>query len=78
MAFEGPHIRAACVEATEFMDLSRRYQVSSVPKTIINGTVEILGAVPEHPFVRSVVESVATRDQASGTGDASGPSAPEA
>ena len=56
MAFEGPHIRAACVEATEFMDLSRRYQVSSVPKTIINGTAEILGAVPEHAFVRSVME----------------------
>ena len=57
MAFESPQIRAACVEATEFMDLSRRYHVSSVPKTIINGTGEILGAVPEDLFVRSVVEA---------------------
>jgi hypothetical protein len=55
MAFESPQVRAACVEATEFMDLSRRYQVSSVPKTIVNGTGEILGAVPEDVFVRSVV-----------------------
>jgi predicted DsbA family dithiol-disulfide isomerase len=58
MAFESPNIRAACVEATEFMDLSRRYRVSSVPKTIINGAAEILGAVPEDAFVRSVVESL--------------------
>lgn len=54
MAFESPHITAACVEATEFMELSRRYQVSSVPKTIVNGTVEILGALPEDAFVKGV------------------------
>lgn len=55
MAFESPHVTAACVEATEFMDLSRKYRVTGVPKTIVNGTVEILGAVPEDAFVRSVV-----------------------
>jgi hypothetical protein len=57
MAFESSHIRAACVEATEFMDLSRKYRVTGVPKTIVNGTMEILGAVPEDAFVRSVVLS---------------------
>ena len=55
MAFESPQVTAACVEATEFMDLSRKYRVTGVPKTIVNGTVEILGAVPEDAFVRSVV-----------------------
>ena len=55
LAVESPHIRATCVEATEFMDLSRRYRVTGVPKTVINETVEILGAVPEDAFVRSVV-----------------------
>ena len=55
MAFESPNIRAACVEATEFMDLTRKYRVTGVPKTIVNGTGEILGAVPEDAFVRSVV-----------------------
>jgi hypothetical protein len=63
MAFESPKVRAACVEATEFMDLSRRYHVSSVPKTIVNGTGEILGAVPEDMFVRSVVEAQAPGDR---------------
>jgi len=55
LAVESPHIRAACVEATEFMDLSRKYRVTGVPKTVVNDTVEILGAVPEDAFVRSVV-----------------------
>jgi predicted DsbA family dithiol-disulfide isomerase len=43
------------VEATEFMDLSRRYRVTGVPKTIVNGKTEILGALPEDAFVRAVV-----------------------
>jgi glutaredoxin-like protein len=55
LAVESPHIRAACIEATEFIDLSRRYRVTGVPKTIVNDTVEILGALPEDAFVRSVV-----------------------
>ena len=55
MAFESSHITAACVEATEFMELSRRYRVTGVPKTIVNGTLEILGAVPEDTFVRTAL-----------------------
>ena len=60
MAFESPHITAASVEATEFMELSRRYRVTGVPKTIVNGTVEILGAVPEDAFVQSVLSRPGT------------------
>lgn len=56
LAAESPHIRAVCVEATEFSDLSRRYQVTGVPKTVVNETIEIMGAVPEDEFVRSVVQ----------------------
>lgn len=55
MAFESPQITASCVEATEFMELSRRYRVTGVPKTIVNGTIDILGAVPEDVFVRTAV-----------------------
>jgi hypothetical protein len=55
MAVESPHIRATSVEATEFMDLSRKYRVTGVPKTIVNGTIEILGAVPEDVFVKTAV-----------------------
>jgi predicted DsbA family dithiol-disulfide isomerase len=56
MAVEHPQIRATCVEATEFMDLTRQYGVTGVPKTIVNGTIEILGAVPEDVFVRTVLQ----------------------
>jgi glutaredoxin-like protein len=56
MAFEHPLVRATCVEATEFMDLSRQYRVTGVPKTVVNGTIEILGAVPEDAFVRIVLQ----------------------
>jgi glutaredoxin-like protein len=56
MAFEHPLIRGTCVEAAEFMDLSRQYKVTGVPKTVVNGTIEILGAVPEDTFVRTVLQ----------------------
>ena len=59
MAFEHPLIHATCIEATEFLDLSRQYRVTGVPKTIVNGTIEILGAVPEDTFVRTVLQQPA-------------------
>ena len=55
MALENAQIRATCVEATEFMDLSRKFRVTGVPKTIVNESIEILGALPEESFVRSVL-----------------------
>jgi glutaredoxin-like protein len=61
LAVESPLITASCVEATEFMDLSRRFRVTGVPKTIINESIEFLGALPEDQFVRTVVG--ATDDQ---------------
>ena len=55
MAVESPLVTATCIEATEFMDLSRQYRVTGVPKTVVNGRIEILGALPEDQFVRSVL-----------------------
>ena len=55
MAVESPLIRATCVEATEFMDLSRRYRVTGVPKTVVNDSIEIMGALPEPMFVRAAL-----------------------
>ena len=49
-------ITATCVEATEFLDLSQTVQVTGVPKTVVNGEVEILGALPEDMFVRAVLQ----------------------
>lgn len=38
------------------MDLSRRYRITGVPKTIVNDTVEILGGLPESDFVAAVLQ----------------------
>ena len=55
MAAESTHVTAACIEATEFFDLSQQYRVTGVPKTVINDSVEILGAVSEEEFVQTAV-----------------------
>jgi len=55
MAFASPNITAVAVEATEFPDLARKYQVSGVPKTVVNDEIEILGALPEDAFVEQAL-----------------------
>jgi hypothetical protein len=57
MAFSNEHITATSVEATEFMDLSRKYRVTGVPKTIVNETIEILGALPEADFIEAALQA---------------------
>ena len=56
MAFANAHITADAVEATEFMDLTRKYRVTGVPKTIVNETIEIMGGLPEDDFVRAALQ----------------------
>jgi len=56
MAVESPNISATCVEASEFHDLSRKYRVTGVPKTVSSSGAEILGALPEDQFVVGVLE----------------------
>lgn len=56
MAAANPLITADAVEATEFVDLSRKYRVTGVPKTIVNETIEIMGGLPEQDFVRAVLQ----------------------
>ena len=61
MAFANPNITAVAVEATEFPDLARRYRVSGVPKTVVNETTEILGALPPDMFIEQALAGVAAR-----------------
>ncbi len=56
LAFASPHIRADMVEATEFPDLSMRYHVMGVPRSVINEDIHIEGAVPEPMFVRELMK----------------------
>ena len=57
MAFTNKNITATSVEATEFMDLSRKFRVTGVPKTIVNERIEILGALPEADFIDQALQS---------------------
>jgi hypothetical protein len=56
MAYANANITSDAIEATEFMDLTRRYRVTGVPKTVVNDSVEILGALPEEMFVRAALQ----------------------
>ncbi len=54
IAIESPLVSTTAIDATEFPDLVRRYNVTGVPKTIINDQVEIMGAVSEEELVRAL------------------------
>jgi glutaredoxin-like protein len=53
-AIESPFVTAVAIDATEFPDLVRRYNVNGVPKTVINEARELLGAAPEDAFVAAL------------------------
>ncbi len=55
MAILNPQITASTVVATEFHELARKFRVTGVPKTVVNESIEVLGALPEPEFVRAVL-----------------------
>ena len=56
-ACESPRIVADMVEATEFPYLGQKYQVIGVPRTIINESIVVEGAVPEETFLEHVLKA---------------------
>jgi glutaredoxin-like protein len=53
-AIESPLVSAVAIDATEFPDLVRQYNVNGVPKTVINETMELMGAAPEEEFIAAI------------------------
>ena len=53
-AIESPLVTAVAIDATEFPDLVRQYSVNGVPKTVINETMELMGAAPEEEFIAAI------------------------
>jgi glutaredoxin-like protein len=53
-AIESPFVSSVAIDATEFPDLVRRYNVNGVPMTVINDMTEIMGAVPEEELVAAI------------------------
>ena len=58
MAIASPLVRADMVEAQEFPHLALKYQVMGVPRTVINETVHIEGAVPESIVLEKLQEAL--------------------
>lgn len=57
-AYLNPKIKADMVEATEFPHLARKYNVMGVPRTVINETDFIEGAVPEDMLLDKIFENL--------------------
>ena len=61
MAYASPRVTADMVEAMEFQELSSKYDVYGVPRTVINGTVHQEGAAPELMLLQKLQEAVNTQ-----------------
>jgi Thioredoxin domain len=57
-ALENQTVQADCIEANEFPDLSSRFRVCAVPKTVINGSASIEGSLPEGFFLDEVLKAL--------------------
>ena len=61
-ALESSHITADMVEATEFPHLTQKYNVVGVPRTVINESITVEGAVPEETFLEQVLKAIKTEE----------------
>jgi glutaredoxin-like protein len=56
MALASPMVTARTIEANEFPELSQRFGVQGVPRTVVNEAGAFVGALPEAQFVDSVLQ----------------------
>ncbi len=68
LAMENELIHADMVEAYEFPQLANQYQVMGVPRTVINDTIQIEGALPEPMLMREFAKLFNGKDAASENG----------
>lgn len=61
-ALESPLVKADMIESTEFPHLAQKYQIFGVPKTLINETITIDGAVPEEIFLENVLKAIGPQE----------------
>lgn len=73
MALASRHVSAVTIEANEFAELSRRYGVQGVPRTVVNRQGAFVGALPEQQFVQAVLELAGIPPKDSTANQESGP-----
>jgi alkyl hydroperoxide reductase subunit AhpF len=66
MAVASERVRSTAIEATEFPELSRTYQVMAVPKVVINDRVQFEGALPEPEFLSAVLRASSSESDPAG------------
>jgi glutaredoxin-like protein len=62
-ALASAQITAEMVEATEFPELSAKYEVEGVPKTVVNEKTGLTGAQPEYALLKAVRDAAAAGKQ---------------
>lgn len=62
MALESDWVRADMIEATEFPELSEKYEVMGVPRVVINDTSYFEGAMPEDQFLQAALQTLEASD----------------
>ena len=59
MAMVNPErVRADVIEANDFPDMARSYQVRAVPRIVINDKIAFDGALPESMFLNQVERAI--------------------
>ena len=56
MSVASPWVSARTVEANEFPELSARFGVQGVPRTVVNERGAFVGALPEPQFIETVLQ----------------------
>lgn len=57
---ENELISADCIESSEFPELAGQYRVFAVPKTVINESDSLEGALPEEFFLDEILKTLET------------------
>ena len=65
MAVASPLVSARTVEANEFPELSARFGVQGVPRTVVNERGAFVGALPEPQFVEAILQLTGVEQDAS-------------
>jgi glutaredoxin-like protein len=58
MAYYSPKVKGDMIEATEFPELSVKYNVMGVPRTVVNETQFLEGAAPEEMLIEKIKETL--------------------
>ena len=54
LAIHHPLITADCIEVSEFPDMIQKYNISGVPKIVVNETIEFVGAQSAEVFLDAI------------------------